>query len=153
MGFFDRFKDSLTSKSKTERHEDYVREKTTRLKEAILEGRTEEETYKIITAASEFNECIGRLSLITPTAMALIVQSMNESTNSHPDNKNYRKIMQSWEGAQDNCNEFFRGSAMTYWVMAVSIKGKWMSADWPFIDKLFNGIDEKFWSSYRRSEW
>jgi hypothetical protein len=153
MGFFERFKDSLSGKTKSERMEDYAKEKISKLKEAVLEGKSSDETYKIITAASEFNECIGHLSLITPTALALVLQSMSESTRNDSNNKNYKKIMRSWENAQENCNDFFRGSAMTYWVMAVSIKDKWTSVDWPFIDNLFNRIDEQFWSSYRRSEW
>ena len=152
MGVLDKFCDAFKRKSIEEQTREDVRQKINNFREKAKAGASKEELLEILEKPSDFNECIGDLLELTPRSVAMMITKLDQGDGA-VDPKTYSEAMKNWEISQNRCNDFFRSSAMTYYIMARAMKREWKSSGWDFVDKFFSLFDDDYWQAYRKEEW
>ncbi len=156
MGFRDSMRKMLGRKTASEVIASRNAAGFEEVRRLISQGASREElstVFESLINPNEFNSIVGDIALTAPPALQLTILDLNgEAVNQ----ENKAILWEQFTQAQTRCQKFFEGtsgSSVLYWAIAKSLKSKWKSADWNFVDTVIYGAAEDYWRTYRIDQW
>ena len=152
MGLLGRIKKAL-SPSVEERIKAEAKEKVNGLRELTQRGASKEQIKAYIDqmmSNTEFNQILGHLNSIAPRAISLSV--LKHHTDEKVDANMHKSLWNDYTRAQQDADRFFGNSQMRSWVTARSLKEKYKSLEWNFIDHILSE-DDSWGRDFREELW